>query len=206
MRWLPIIAGLGILAALWGEPLRAASAHSFAAHMAIHMGVVALVAPLIASGIAGTRYDPSPRHPILFGPLPTSLFELIIVWAWHVPVLHGAARSNGWLFAVEQGSFLAAGLLVWIACLGFAAGAQGRRSLAGTIGLLLTSIHMTLLGALLAFAGRPLYAHAGHGEPAVQIADQQLGGIIMLFIGGAVYLGGGLYLMARVLLTEERPA
>jgi len=206
MRWLPIIIGLGILAALWGGPLRAASAHSFAAHMAIHMGVVALVAPLIASGVAGTRYDPSPRHPILFGPLPTSLFELIIVWAWHVPVLHGAARANGWLFAVEQASFLAAGLLVWIACLGFAAGAQGRRSLAGTIGLLLTSIHMTLLGALLAFAGRPLYAHAGHGEPAVQIADQQLGGIIMLFIGGAVYLGGGLYLMARVLLAEERPA
>ena len=36
------------------------------------------------------------------------------------------------------------------------------------IALLLTSMHMTLLGALLALASRPLYAHAAHQSGAGQ--------------------------------------
>jgi putative membrane protein len=54
-------------------------------------------------------------------------------------------------------------------------------------------MHMTLLGALFALPPRPLYAHAG------SLADQHLGGVIMLLVGGASYLAGGLWLTARVL-------
>ncbi|MEN2989661.1 cytochrome c oxidase assembly protein [Tistrella sp. BH-R2-4] len=202
--WLPVAAGLVVLAALWAGPLARASATSFAAHMAVHMGLVTIVAPLVAIGIAGSRYDPTPRHPLLFGPLPASLVELLVVWGWHAPLLHGWARTSGTGYILEQGSFLAAGLLVWIACLG--GGARGPRgqSLLGTLGLLLTSIHMTLLGALIAFAGRPLYTHALSGlhgtdiDPLAVIADQQFGGIIMLLMGGAAYLAGGVVLMARM--------
>ncbi|HEX2529106.1 MAG TPA: cytochrome c oxidase assembly protein [Geminicoccus sp.] len=195
MRWRWLLAGVLVLAALWLGPLRPAASHSFTAHMTIHMGVVAVAAPLIATSIAGTRFDPSARHPILFGPLPASLVELIVVWGWHAPALHEAARSEPVVFLIEQASFLASGLLVWIACLGFAASGRTGRSLLGTLGLLLTSIHMTLLGALLAFAQRPLFGHAGlHG-----LDDQQQGGVVMLLVGGASYLIGGLVLMARVL-------
>lgn len=67
--------------------------------------------------------------------------------------------------------------------------------------LFFTSMHMTLLGALIGLAPRPIYGdhlhHAGNGLSA--LVDQQLGGVIMLAIGGVIYLAGGLILMARVL-------
>lgn len=203
MRDAALIIGAILLGLIWGGPLPAMAAHSFTAHMTMHMGVVAICAPLIALGIAGGALDPSPRHPLLFGPLIAAMLEFVVVWGWHLPVLHGAARSSTLLLVFEQGSFLLVGVLVWVACLGHTPTTRLSRGLTGTLGLLITSMHMTLLGALIAFAGRPLYRHAGHmGDPAAQVADQQLGGIVMLLAGGAAYLIGGLVLMGRVLLAE----
>ena len=56
-------------------------------------------------------------------------------------------------------------------------------------------MHMTLLGALLALTPRPLYAHST--EAALE--HQHLGGVIMLLVGGIVYLAGGLWLTAGLL-------
>jgi putative membrane protein len=76
------------------------------------------------------------------------------------------------------------------------------RQLAGAGGMLLTSMHMTLLGALLILAARPLYPSAICGGPA----DQQLGGMIMLGLGTPIYLLAGLVLTARALGQAERTA
>jgi len=171
--------------------------------MVMHMSVVAVAAPLIAVGLTGTRVDPAARVPWLFSPLLAAMLEFVIVWGWHMPALHGAARAGGWVLAAEQGSFLLAGLLLWLSCLGRAAGGTVAGALMGTLALLVTSMHMTLLGALIAFAGRPLYGHV-HGDLAATLADQQMGGVIMLLAGGLVYLVGGLALMARVVLADER--
>ena len=67
------------------------------------------------------------------------------------------------------------------------------------IGLLLTSMHMTLLGALLALTPRPLYAHAEGVFGLTSIDDQHLGGAIMLAVGGVSNLAGGLWLMAGLM-------
>jgi putative membrane protein len=60
---------------------------------------------------------------------------------------------------------------------------------------------MTLLGALLVLAPRPLYplAHGGQGIFATALLDQQLGGTVMLAVGGVSYLLGGLWLTAGLL-------
>jgi putative membrane protein len=67
---------------------------------------------------------------------------------------------------------------------------------------------MTLLGALLALAPRALFVHAAAGPAAGSALDEQhLGGAIMLLVGGASYLVGGLWLSARLLappLLEPR--
>ena len=55
-----------------------------------------------------------------------------------------------------------------------------------------------MLGALLALTPRPLYAHAA-GSGLTPLADQQLGGAIMLLVGGVSYLSGGLWLTAGLL-------
>ncbi len=209
MRRMCLIIGMMLLAALWLGPLPEAAPQRFAAHMTMHMGVVAVAAPLIAIGLARGRFDPVRAWPQYFHPIVASVVEMAVVWGWHAPGLHHFARS-GWMgLGLEQGMFLAAGLFVWMSALG--GDGSGRRAAAGVIGLLLTAMHMTLLGALLALAPRPIY-HGSDAAGAVgafatgglfaglsPLEDQQLGGAIMLLIGGIAYLAGGLYLSATVL-------
>jgi len=207
MKAAALIAGLLLLGFIWGGPLLDRDGGSFTAHMLAHMGVVAIAAPLIALGLAGTRWDFSARHR-LFSPVPASLLELLVVWAWHAPALRAAAESSVLAAAAEQASFLAAGLILWLACIGHGADNSAERSAAGAFGLLLTSVHMTLLGALLALTPRPLY---GVGEVTclgftlTAGQDQEMGGVLMLLIGAAVYMAGGLALLARVLRADGQP-
>jgi putative membrane protein len=206
MRRISVIAGIALLALVWGGPLPHIAGHSFTSHMIMHMSVVALAAPLLALGLGGSRFDPSPRFPLLFAALPASLLEFAVVWGWHVPVLHEFARTYTSGLVLEQGSFLAAGLILWISCIGVS-GRSGR-SAAGVLGLLFTSMHMTLLGALLALAPRPLYGHAldhAHAFGLSALEDQTVGGIVMLAVGGAVYLLGGLIMMMRLLKEPPEP-
>ncbi|RXF72959.1 cytochrome c oxidase assembly protein [Hansschlegelia zhihuaiae] len=198
--------GLAALALAWTPWTGAVLGHGFTAHMARHMTVVAVAAPLIALGLAGGRFDPSARHPLLFAAVPASLIELFVVWGWHAPAAHDLARSETTAYLAEQASFLIAGLWVWLACFGHSAVDRTRRAAEGAVAMLLTSIHMTLLGALLAMSVRPLYAahHAGHGSMALD--DQHLGGIVMLMVGGAVYLAGGVALVARLLKGHDAGA
>jgi putative membrane protein len=193
------------LGAVWLVPLHHVVPGAFSAHMTMHMGVVAVAAPLIAHGVAGGRFDPVRRAPGLFPPIPLSIVELLVVWAWHAPALHHAARHSSLSFVLEQGSFLLSGLLVWLAALGGDGPELASRRAAGVVALLLTSMHMTLLGALLALPPRPLYAHAAHAHASAlpPLEDQHLGGAIMLVVGGITYLAGGLWLTAQLLRRKR---
>lgn len=192
--------GLGALACAWLMPWQALLGGGFSAHMTMHMSVVAVAAPLLALGLSGSTFDPVLRAPRLFSPLPASVVELLVVWGWHAPALHHAARHSTAVLLLEQGSFLASGLLVWLAAFGGTASGRADRGGAGVVALLLTSMHMTLLGALLALPPRVLYQHPGHaGAWLSPLADQHLGGAIMLVIGGVAYLSGGLFLMLELL-------
>jgi putative membrane protein len=197
MRRLCLLLGLLCLALIWLGPLLSAWRLSFASHMLAHMGVVAIAAPLIGIGLA-PYVSPRLRLPAL--PLIASLLELIVVWGWHAPWLRALAERSLLVTSLEQASFLGAGLLLWTSCLGAAERSESRA--AGIGGLLLTSVHMTLLGTLLALSPRPLYGEAQvtcFGLVLDAQRDQEIGGVIMLLIGGAVYLAGGLSLLWRLL-------
>lgn len=208
LRHAQAISGAALLALLWFGPLPALSRHSFAAHMAMHMGVVALAAPLLAAAIADTRFDPARRWPrgwmaapwwVLFA----SVVEFLLVWAWHAPVLHVLGRSSVAAMVLEQASFLGAGMLLWLAALGQGSVPSRERAAAGTLALLLTATHMTLLGVLLAMSSRVLYVHAGHGDPGDALHDQHVGGVLMLVIGGLSYMVGALVLLQRLLHPRQ---
>lgn len=204
-----VAAGALVLAAAWLGPLPAWSRQSFASHMLMHMAVVAVAAPLLAMGVAGTRADPARRWPVLLAtgaaPVVASVVEFVVVWAWHAPALHHSARASTAVLLLEQGSFLVVGLALWLSAFGGDAARGRERAAAGIGGLLLTSMHMTLLGVLLALAARPLYVHGPHGAmPALPLGlaplqDQHLGGVLMLVFGGSAYLAGGLWLLAGLL-------
>jgi putative membrane protein len=199
MRRILFILGLTTLAATWFGPLPRLAQQAFAAHMTMHMAVVALAAPLLALGLADSRFDPVAKLPRLFAPIPASVLELLAVWAWHAPALHHAARHTTAGLIAEQATFLIAGWWVWLSVCGAERAHTLKQQAAGIIALLLTSMHMTLLGALFALASRPLFAHA-HAHDA--LADQHLGGAIMILIGGVSYLAGGLWLAFRLLRGE----
>lgn len=204
MRRPAFVAGVTVLAAAWGV---AASGHGMTAHMAAHMAAVAVAAPLMALGLAGTRADPASRWPLAVAPLPMSLIELLVVWGWHWPAARAFAAGSAAGLALEQAMFLAAGLLLWSACLGTRDAGNSERRAAGIIALLLTTMHMTLLGTLITLAPRTLFGTAGFtclGITLSPVADQQLGGVIMLLVGAGSYLSGGLALLFR-LLRSDRP-
>ena len=189
-----MVVGGMVLAALWLGPLPAQVGGSFSAHMTLHMGVVAVAAPLLAVGLLGSRLDARRPGSLWASPLIASAAELVVVWGWHTPDLHMAARTQTGVFVVEQAAFLVAGIWLWLAALGGSSSARNHRRWAGVASLLFTSIHMTLLGSLFTFAPRVLYGDGGpHGH---LLDDQHLGGGIMLLIGGLSYLAGGL-LLAR---------
>jgi putative membrane protein len=193
------LVGLGVLAFCWLGPLPHLANDSFSAHMLMHVLVIALAAPLIAVGLGAAGLDFNWRFGWLSSPVFASLIELVVVWAWHTPRLHHLARMHDPLLVVEQLSYLLVGLLIWLTALG--GPRQDRERVgAGIAGLLLTSMHMTLLGVLLTTANRPLFAHATSawfGLSALQ--DQQVGGVIMLVFGGVAYLVGALYLLTLLL-------
>ncbi len=228
MRWLSLTAGLLLLALLWLGPLPRMARSAFFAHMTLHMGVVAVAAPLIALGLAGGRFDPVIKAPHVFSPVPASMVEFAVVWAWHAPRLHDVSHEYAGGFLLEQAMFFVSGLALWLSAVGGQVRWQPSRTGAGVIAILLTSMHMTLLGALIALAPRLLYSHASSTTESAAAApqtdfdalcrfpgsitdltaleDQQLGGTIMLFVGGAAYLAGGLWLMAKLLQHRNQEA
>ncbi|MDR6788315.1 putative membrane protein [Sphingomonas sp. BE138] len=189
-------------------------------HMAAHMGAVALAAPVLALSPSFPRrreprtsdgcvsFDGPARLDCRLrgndgllgagGPLGWATIEFVVVWAWHAPALRDLADTHVAVALIEQAMFLIVGVGLWRAAFAHPAG--------GVAALLLTSMHMTLLGALIGLASRPLYAMmAMHPAPGLDaLTDQQLGGVVMLVIGGAVYCLGGLALLGTLL--RERAA
>jgi putative membrane protein len=204
MRRAAFLTGITVLASAW---IVAASGLGMTGHMAAHMAAVAIAAPLLAVGLAGKWADPASRWPLVVAPMPMSLIELFVVWGWHLPAARAFAAHSGTGLVLEQSMFLAAGLLLWSACLGTRDAVNSARRAAGIISLLLTTMHMTLLGTLITLAPRPLFAAAGVdclGVTLPPIVDQQLGGVIMLLVGAGSYLCGGLVLLS-CLLRSNRP-
>lgn len=193
MKRASLLVGLLLLAIGWAIAM---SGLGMAGHMAGHMIAVALAAPLLAFGLNGTVADPAARWPRIVSPLYTMLAEMAVVWIWHLPALRAAAQIPA-VMAVEQGCFLLAGFALWAAVI------HAPQRVVGVGALLITSMHMTLLGVLIGLAPRPLYPDHHHGlDPLV---DQQIGGVVMLMIGAASYLIGGLALLSN-LLHREGPA
>jgi len=206
MRRASLMLGAVLVPLGWAS---AAAPLGMVGHMTGHMIAVAIAAPFLAYGLAGSRFDPAERWPAVVTPLAMSLVELVVVWLWHLPALRLRVDMQPLALLIEQASFLGAGLLLWSAVLGTRSrGATDRRA-SGVAAMLLTSMHMTLLGALIGLAPRPLYAMmamhpAAHGLDPLE--DQQLGGVVMLMIGAASYFVGGLAMLAGLLKMREEPA
>lgn len=168
------------------------------AHMLQHMLVGDLVPLLLVLAVRGpllvqllpvriVRFTRGLRlHRLLaFATRPAVAF---VLWAgamavWHVPVVYDRALESEPLHALEHGTFLLAGVLVWTALLDPA----GRRALPGwrsfgyALGLLAAS---GVLANVLILSYRPLYPSyaAATSRPfgLTAVADQDAAGLLMM--------------------------
>ena len=197
---LPLLAGLAALLAAWAGPLPDLADRLFAGHMARHVLVVAVAAPLLALAVAPRLAGTRAGAALASAPVLLAAVEMVVMWGWHLPAAHDWARLSRAGLLAEQGSFLLVSLALWLAAL------MPGAALAGAGGLLLTSMHLTLLGAILTLAPRPLFAQCGGALGLSPLDDQALGGTLMLAAGPLVYLAGGVWLAARALGGADRAA
>jgi putative membrane protein len=123
------------------------------------------------------------------------------VWIWHAPAVYEIAIRGALPYWAMQLSLLGSAFLLWRRILSRHAGTGP-----ALMALLATATQMGMLGALLTFARRPLYAP--HADTTLAygltpLADQQLAGLVM-WVPAALP-----YLLAAALLAGawlERPS
>lgn len=215
--WALAAAGAGMaalfFALIW--PLDALGALSFAAHMAQHMLLMAVAAPLLALAEPSVPLMlalPSPWRPaaaragkmlrIRLQPRIAFALHGAVIWIWHAPLLFEAALRRPWLHTIEHLAFLGSALLFWNALLRVGR-ADGEGYGAAALWTLATLIHTGLLGALITFAPHPLYPvyDEAHGLALSPMEDQQLAGLLMWIPAGFCYLAAGLAFAAAWLHT-----
>lgn len=198
-RMLLVLAALAWLAAM-AMAYRHSIAGGFTGHMVLHLFNVAVVAPVASLALHGYRWCPTPA------PLLAAFAEFVVVWAWHAPAAHAFARSGLSGFLLEQASFVAFALLLWAAVADAVARRDPGAIAQSVVALLLTSMHMTLLGTVLALASGNPYRADLCGSAATglgPIADLQLGGALMLAVAASVYLVAALRIARRLLGTHQ---
>jgi len=205
-------------------PLHAWGRLRFAPHMAEHELLTVVAAPLLAAARPGVPY-------LLALPLarrrrvarwishggPRRLWRALVrpgvawalhgaaLWLWHAPALFEAALRSEAIHYLQHVTLLATALLFWASILPRRADARTR--LVGVFSLFTTSMHMTLLGALLTLSPTVWYAsYATQSAPASLSAleDQQVAGLIMWVPAGLVYVAAALGLCAAVLRGDGR--
>ncbi len=219
------LAGVLVLSVALVWPLDVFGEWSLAMHMAQHMLLIAVAAPLLLLGRPGVVWlkalpaawagrvawplrvlKKRRAFAIFTGITAATLLQTGVMWGWHAPQAMQFALTNNLAHYAMHGSFLAAGFFFWWALLralrdnsaGFGAGA---------IALVGTMAQMGLLSALLTFSQVPRYPWYFERSGALglkPLEDQQLAGLIMWVPGAVPYLIGALWLMATWLLRSER--
>lgn len=210
VRFVTFYLGLGVLAFALLSPLdELGDAYLFSAHMVQHMLLVMVVPPLLLLGTPGWLIRPVARRTGLLalarwlnGALPSArglLLPLVVFtlfnadfWLWHAPTFYDLTLRNESVHVLEHLTFLIFATLNWLPILSPLPEDFPRLPrLAQVLYLFLSCQPMVLLGALLTFAGQPLYAPY-IAAPRIfglsPLADQQLGGLIMWIPGNIVYI------------------
>jgi putative membrane protein len=207
-------AGIAVLLLATTWPLDALGEWSLAAHMAQHMLLLAVVPPLLLAGrpLATVAHALPARWARrlhrLSAPATTragialtaaSVAHALAMWCWHLPSATAAALADDAVHWAMHGSFLLAGLWFW-AALWRRIRDPDTGAGAGVIALVAVMMQMGLLGALLTFATRPLYADYVLRAPQLgldPLADQQWAGVLMWVPSCVPYLAGALVLLWR---------
>jgi cytochrome c oxidase assembly factor CtaG len=196
LRLAVALAGIAVLLAATVSPLAGLGEDRlFSAHMIQHL-LLGDIAPLFFVLAVG-------RRAALVHPLVALIVWCSVLALWHVPSLYDAALGNEALHQLQHLCFFAAGFLLWGAVL------QGTASFAWKIGAVVgVGLAGTALGNVFLWANDVIYdryASAPRAWGLSPLADQQLGGAIMLAEGAVVTIAVFAWLVLSS-IAEAAPA
>jgi putative membrane protein len=133
-------------------------------------------APLIAAGLLPAMDRATSARGLWIG----SVAFAAVLWFWHSPAPYDATLRNNGVYWLMQLSIIGSAVYFWIEVL-------RSNALAAFFAVTVTCVQMSLLGALLTFAGHPLftvYEFTTIPWGLSQLQDQQLGGLLMWIPAG----------------------
>lgn len=188
------LVAFALIFVLFVSPFCALSSALFSARVTHHVLLTAAVAPLLVYALPAERWRWPGSLAVWTG------VHAVVFWVWHAPALYAQALSNDVIYWAMQATLLGTALGFWAVL--------RRASGPAAIGaLLFSTVQMGLLGALLTFAGSPLYAPhllTTQAWGLSPLEDQQLGGIIMWAPAAGLYLGIALLVAWQWLAREDR--
>jgi len=169
---------LGSLAVI--SPLCPLSVALFSARVGQHLILTSLVAPLIALGWQARSTTAGRWRPVL-----AAMSFAVALWVWHSPAPYVATFTSDLVYWLMH--LTTFGAAVWLWAEVFAA--WGERIESAAAAIVLTILQMGLLGAVITFADRPLYAPHLFTAPVwglTALEDQQFGGVLMWVPAGVI--------------------
>ncbi len=227
-RILAFTGGIVALFVALVSPLHGMSESLFSAHMAQHMLLTVVAAPLLVLGAPATpmllALPQRMRNTLgrwwqqattiragwraLTAPVVVWLLHALAIWLWHMPSLYEATRGDDFIHALQHASFIGTALLFWWVAV------QTRRHRGAGYGLGILFVFTTalvtgMLGALITFASGPWYSSYAFTVALwglTPLEDQQLAGLIMWIPVGLVYTVAALAMLLAWLAGMERSA
>jgi cytochrome c oxidase assembly factor CtaG len=209
LRYAAFTAGIVTLFSALISPFDTLDDQLFSAHMVQHLVLLMIAPPLLILGrpaLACFWAFPLPgrraigrvwirsglKHAVhvLMSPIFVWLLCSAVLWFWHLPGPYGWALGSESVHAFEHVCFFLTSLMFWSLVLE----PLGRRRMDYGSTLLFVAtfgVQTGLLGALLTFAGRPLYAAHLSTTAAwglTPLEDQQLAGLIMWIPASLIHL------------------
>lgn len=214
-------AGWIVMLAAIAPPLDALALRWFSAHMLQHELLMLVGVPLLIAGgpmatclwglparwraAAGRlfqdRASTGRAWRLMTAPVVAWALHGLTIWVWHVPALYDLAVRDESIHAVQHAMFTGTSALFWW---GLVYGRYGRAGYGASVFYVFTTaVHTGILGAMLTFAGTPIYPEY-IGRTADPLGDQQVAGLVMWVPAGLVLTLAGVGLFASWLGASER--
>lgn len=168
------------------------------AHMVEHLILADAAALLLVLGLTKSVLQPVlaitffNRLQFLANPLVAFPLWAINLFVWHIPVFYEAAYGGALIHAVEHGSFIMFGALMWMPVFGPLPVPNWFGPAAKIVYTVVVRFTAGILGNILMWTQFPIYDNYAEGQVKwglTAVADQSIAGVIMMVEGTFLIMG-----------------
>jgi putative membrane protein len=201
-RALGTVVGACAVAAAGAIVLSFLSLGPLSGHMATHIALMNITAPLAAAALCSRREAPGLARGSATLWIATA-GQLALLWFAHSPVIHHVMQSHFAAAVMVHSALFLSALVFWSAIVNSA-----RARWHAVFALLVSGKLACLLGALLTFSPRLIYGmhhHAAGASEAAAVSDQHLAGLLMIVACPLSFVLTAIVLTAQALGDASPP-